>query len=274
LHAGDSEVSVGEVVAWITAALSAVASVLAWAARLVWGREFAAAKDETIKAKEAQLVTKDETIKAKDAQIEGLTQRLKEERELNPMTIREYFVSVKAQLEEYIAVLKGQRDEAHGKLGGLQKEIEAVQATAAGRQDQIQKLLDERETLRHVTATLSQRVDQLQAKREENDQVLFKYDSLLAPITLETSAWTDMSRISSLYEPLTSLQDKWTLPFQTIEQISQPLRRSSIGRKTERPTAPTLEPRTTPAPEIAPKEPPDGPDIPLDSNQAKPDSAS
>ena len=46
--------------------LSALAAVLAWAAKLWWGREFAAAKDEIIKAK-------DELINVKEAQIEQLT---------------------------------------------------------------------------------------------------------------------------------------------------------------------------------------------------------
>jgi hypothetical protein len=39
----------------IAALASSLAAVLAWAAKLWWAKEFAAAKDETIHAKEAQI---------------------------------------------------------------------------------------------------------------------------------------------------------------------------------------------------------------------------
>lgn len=59
----------------VGALLSALAAFLAWAARLWWGKEFAAAKDETIHAKEAQIAVLkeqfDATVKAKDAQLES-----------------------------------------------------------------------------------------------------------------------------------------------------------------------------------------------------------
>jgi len=263
----------GEIAGWIAAVLSALASVLAWAARLIWGREFAAAKDETIKAKEAQLVTKDETIKAKDAQIEGLTQRLKEERELNPMMIREYFVSVKAQLEEYIALLKGQRDEAQGKLVGLQREIKTVQATAAGRQDQIRELVAERSRLQDVSAALSKQVEQLQSKQEENDQVLYNYETLLKPVDLGAVPWTAITSLkdldfSKLAIDTSLITAKWstTLPFQTIGQPSRPIKRSNRSRIVGQSTAP--------APAAA--EPPEssaGADAPPQPDQEKPDSS-
>jgi small-conductance mechanosensitive channel len=179
--------TMGEAAGWIAAALSALASVLAWGARLLWGREFAAAKDETIRAKEAQLATKDETIKAKEAQIEALTQRLKEEKDLNPMKIREYFVSVKGQLEEYNNVLKGQLTTAEEKLGSLKDEIETERSRAAGRQEQVAKLEGERKKLLQLTVGLQKQVQELQTKQSDSANVLFNYDSLLTPLRTSIS---------------------------------------------------------------------------------------
>lgn len=69
----------------MSALASAVAAVLAWAAKLRWSKEYAAAKDEV--------------IRAKDAQIELLRNGIENLRSLTPMKIREYFLSVKKQLE-------------------------------------------------------------------------------------------------------------------------------------------------------------------------------
>lgn len=87
----------------ISALASALAAVLAWASKLWWAKEYSAAKDET--------------IKAKDAQIETLKNEIQNLRELTPMKLREYFLSVKEQLEEYNDILQG-------KLKKAQEEIE------------------------------------------------------------------------------------------------------------------------------------------------------
>src|SRR5688572_12443811 len=71
----------------IAALASSLAAVLAWLAKLAWAKEFREAKDET--------------LKAKDAQIELLKNEIQDLRELTPMKLKEYFVSVKQQLEEY-----------------------------------------------------------------------------------------------------------------------------------------------------------------------------
>jgi hypothetical protein len=71
----------------LTVLTSSVAAVLAWVAKLMWSKEFKEAKEET--------------IKSKDAQIELLKNEIQNLRELSPMKLREYFVSVKQQLEEY-----------------------------------------------------------------------------------------------------------------------------------------------------------------------------
>lgn len=97
----------------IAALASALAAVLAWAAKLWWAREFGAAKDEI--------------IRAKDAQIELLKSEIQNLKELTPMKIREYFTSVKVQLEEYNELLQRQLNEAQENI--RQKDAAIAAAT-------------------------------------------------------------------------------------------------------------------------------------------------
>src|ERR1051325_1710512 len=118
----------------ISALASALAAVLAWAAKLWWAKEYSAAKDETIKAKEAQIASLKaeidsiqllcgETAKAKDAQIETLKNEIQNLRELTPMKIREYFLSVKGQLEEYNDKLQEELKTAYDEIEKKDSEI-------------------------------------------------------------------------------------------------------------------------------------------------------
>jgi len=75
---------------------SLIAAILAWVAKLKWSKEFEKAKDETIKAKEAQ--------------ITALEREVKSLQDMTPMKLREYFDSVKLQLEEYNEELQKQLD--------------------------------------------------------------------------------------------------------------------------------------------------------------------
>ncbi len=61
-----------------------VAAILAWVAKIRWAKEYAAAKDETIKAKEAQM--------------EVLKERIIGLQDLTPPKVREYFLSMREQL--------------------------------------------------------------------------------------------------------------------------------------------------------------------------------
>lgn len=93
----------------ITALASAVAAILAWVAKLRWAKEYSAAKDET--------------IKAKDAQIETLKNEIQNLRELTPMKLREYFLSVKEQLEEYNDKLQEELKTAYVEIEKKDSEI-------------------------------------------------------------------------------------------------------------------------------------------------------
>ncbi len=231
----------GEIFGWAAALLSAIASALAWAARLLWGREFAAAKDETIRAKEAQLATKDEAIRAKEAQIMALTDRLREEKELNPMKIREYFVSVKQQLEEYIERLKGDLTKAEEQLGVRQRDIEAERSKSAGKQDQIKKLEAEKSKLQQVIGGLQKQVDRLQVKQSESADVLTNLDLLSKPLFM--SNLTDLTEIDlpKIKIPTNFWSSTWldsvrtqTFPFTTI---GEPMKQEPSQAEGRKPTA-------------------------------------
>jgi hypothetical protein len=72
--------------------------VLAWVSKLWWAKEYPVAKNETINAKEAQ--------------IELLKTELQNLRELTPMKLREYFISVKEQFEEFTNKLREELESA------------------------------------------------------------------------------------------------------------------------------------------------------------------
>lgn len=117
----------------ISAIASSLAAVLAWMAKLWWSKEFAAAKDEVIRAKEAQ--------------IELLKNEIDNLRELNPIKIREYFLSVREQLEEYNDSLRAELDEAKKEIESKEIQLTALHSDGSKKQAEINRLVNEREGL-------------------------------------------------------------------------------------------------------------------------------
>ncbi len=117
---------------------STLAAVVAWLARLRWAKEYRAAKDATIRAKDAQ-------IAALEAQLETL-------RELTPMQLHEYFVSVKAQLEAYNETLKQQVAEKDRQIAALRSGDEAHRAEAARLESEKLALLERRRVTSRTSA--------------------------------------------------------------------------------------------------------------------------
>ncbi len=87
-------------------------AILAWIAKLRWSKEFALAKNATI-------VTK-------DAQIEQLKDHIKVLQEMTPMKVREYFISVKEQLEEYIEKLESHISDLENQLKDKNVELKRL----------------------------------------------------------------------------------------------------------------------------------------------------
>lgn len=157
----------------ITALLNALGAVLAWSAKLRWSREYAAAKDATISAKETQVemlnsqlqqlsIAKDEIIRAKEVQCESLRHQIDGLRELTPMKVREYFISVKAQLEEYNAKLKSDLDEAQSMNQVLQQQLEQdKQNTSEAQQRFVQEAKE-----------MEKRINELQTQYSRNQSAI------------------------------------------------------------------------------------------------------
>lgn len=144
----------------ISTIASSLAAVLAWAAKLWWGREFAAAKDEIIKAKEAQ--------------IELLTSEVFSLKELTPMKIREYFLSVREQMEEYNNLLKNQLDDAHTQLENKTTEIEKLKHEGEKSAIEVKKIEDERQRIAEAAFNLEQQLASVKSKYESDDVVVMR----------------------------------------------------------------------------------------------------
>lgn len=88
--------------------LAALAAVLAWAAKIKWSTEYAAAKEETISAKQAH-------IERLESEVELL-------RHQDPVRLREHYLSIKSQHEEVI-------EELRREMSQTQEELRRAQAT-------------------------------------------------------------------------------------------------------------------------------------------------
>ena len=164
---------------------SAVAAILAWVAKIRWSDEYSRAKDETIKAKDtlievkdAQLQTlitnKDEIIKAKEEQIKVLEREVHSLNELTPMKIREYFLSVREQMEEYNTLLQAQLEAAHKELSLRKIEIAELLEKGEKSASEIEKLDKERQSIAEAAATLENQLSELQQKFENQKEILVR----------------------------------------------------------------------------------------------------
>jgi chromosome segregation ATPase len=117
----------------IITVISLIAAILAWIAKLRWSREFAQAKDEIIRAKDAQI----ETLKL---QVQNLM-------DLNPVKLKEYYTAVKEQLEKYNDLLKEQLAAAKKEIDIMQMTLNNMKGKEEENQEKISKLSDEKEKL-------------------------------------------------------------------------------------------------------------------------------
>jgi DNA repair exonuclease SbcCD ATPase subunit len=136
----------------IAAVSSAVAAVLAWVAKLWWGKEYAAAKQEIIEAKNAQ-------IQALEREIESL-------KSLTPMKIREYFLSVRQQLEEYNNALQDELNRAKTEIAQRNQELTRLEGLGAEKAAEVQQLKQERDRLREVSGNLEKEVTKVRSRDE------------------------------------------------------------------------------------------------------------
>jgi chromosome segregation ATPase len=149
----------------IITGLSIISTILAWIAKIRWSKEYALAKDEIIKSKEAeitsvkeQLKIKDELIKVKESQIEHLNS-------LNPPKLKEYYDSIKSGLEAYNDTLKEELEKSKINFSNTIEKLNKLEP-----ENQTNKLLIE--TLSSEKDELRQKIDMLSKQIEMQNQTL------------------------------------------------------------------------------------------------------
>jgi chromosome segregation ATPase len=124
-------------------------AVLAWVAKIRWSQEYAAAKDEI--------------IRSKDAEIKVLEREIDELRELNPMKVREYFLSMKVQLEEYNDRLQEEKKSLQVELREKNALIRQLKESGEKDSERIKRLLDERKELQSRINKAATVIDEVQS---------------------------------------------------------------------------------------------------------------
>ncbi len=138
------------IISLVTALISSIAAVLAWIAKIRWSKEFSDAKNEIIKAKEAQ--------------ITSLENEIHFLQELSPMKIREYFLSVRSQLEEIIDDKEVQLRKFKDELKVKENELSQLQNSWLSKQQNI-----EWEINSGVTITLEGWANSIERRSQESD---------------------------------------------------------------------------------------------------------
>ena len=165
------------------AALNALGIVLAWLAKLHWSKEYGAAKDETIKAKEAQLA-------AVNQQLENL-------REMFSPRVKEYFTSQKETLEEFVGTLQGQVADAKVILGAKDKMIADLQASDIQRESQIKTLAAERKDLAAKVAKLEKAAHEIR-RVQPGTVTRWLDDAVVSSTTLNNSLSENLDTASGI----------------------------------------------------------------------------
>jgi hypothetical protein len=153
----------------VAALASSLAAMLAWASKLWWAKEYAAAKDETIHAKEAQ--------------IELLKTEVQNLRELTPMKLREYFLSVKEQLEEYNDKLREELEADRKEIQKKESELQRMNYAGlfpggptdpsnAKAEAWVQNLMTTKENLQQKAYSLEQKLQKEEELRQNLDHLL------------------------------------------------------------------------------------------------------
>ncbi len=122
---------------------SLLVATLAWVAKIRWSKEFISAKDEILKSK-------DEQIKILEREIASL-------REMTPMKLREYFLSVKQQLEEYNAALQLSLQELKEELEEKRIQIEDFEKRSLTRPADVSPPLEEIAELKKIVQDESEK---------------------------------------------------------------------------------------------------------------------
>ena len=145
--------------------LSVVAAILAWVAKLRWSKEFADAKEAT--------------IAAKDAQIQVLEKQIEDLRDLTPMKLREYVLSIKDQLEEYNDSLQSQVEKLKSEITEKNQQITSLSEEGAQKRSEVEQVKKEKEELNKKVVYLERirkELKPVQHQAEVTSRTIADYD--------------------------------------------------------------------------------------------------
>lgn len=204
-----------DIVYLIGTLLSALAAVLAWLAKLFWSKEYISAKDEIIKAKEAQ--------------IETLRSQVDHYKELTPMKIQEYFHSVKEQLEEYNDALQLKLEKAKSQIEEKSQKLEKLQKNDKRKKTEIETIEKEKGQLEKQVAELEEDLIKLRKNEEEFNTIRIpKIDvsaltsvSKMVNESLTKNLGNQLAQISNSMEYLKGMAD--SIPLETVEEMEMAL---------------------------------------------------
>jgi hypothetical protein len=144
--------------------LSLVGGILAWVAKIRWSKEYSVAKDETIKAKEAQM--------------QAIERELQTYKELTPMKLKEYYLSSKELYEVQINRLEDKLKTAQEEIKDLQKGEEKEKIKS-----EIDALTTQLQFIKHQQEFALKK--QIQSKIEEAE---YLYKSTMDELEFERSS--------------------------------------------------------------------------------------
>lgn len=142
----------------ITTFASVVAAILAWLAKIRWSREYASAKDEIIRSKDANITNLQSdyklVIEAKDSHIKRLESEIDLLQKFNSETLKTQYLSVKGQLEDRVNELQKQLDDTKAENATLnQNSPDALKEGAF-------RINLEKQNLERFLDSLKERIDQ------------------------------------------------------------------------------------------------------------------
>jgi chromosome segregation ATPase len=151
---------------WIAAAaalFSAVAAVVSALIAARWGKEFAQAKEAQIEAERA-------VVKEKETQLETLRLEIELLRDLTSPKMRESFVSMREQLEEYNDSLLHQLENAKATIADKEREISFLRNNQALSIEDVSRLKAELMAARDKQKAINEDLEEVQAERKLLDE--------------------------------------------------------------------------------------------------------
>jgi len=129
-----------EIIQEIIVTLSLIAAILAWIAKIKWSKEYK---------------------EAKEAQIDSLKQQIENWKALTPDKLREYYIKMKEQLEEFNDFLKSQLKEAEKEIDKKDKEIILLSNNEEKNRNKIEKVIKEKVELEEKVINIENKYSEI-----------------------------------------------------------------------------------------------------------------